>query len=125
MGQGINVLIVDYNKDECNIIKDCLLNHDNINVIGAVNDTVSALKLLKVNEVDLILIDISIPHITGLNLLNGIKKMEPKKIPKVIISSYIEEKHVIKDTAILNIDYFINKPINFKELKLVVEKLFL
>jgi len=78
------------------------------------------LALIKKEKIDLVLLDINLPGINGLEVCNRIKISE--HIPVIILSCRDEDSDVISGLEIGAEDY-IRKPFNHKELTLRVKKL--
>ena len=69
----ISVVIADDNKEFCNILNDYLLNQRDIVVVGVAKDGVEALKLIEEKKPDLVVLDIIMPHLDGLGVLEKLK----------------------------------------------------
>ncbi len=89
----------------------------NINIYQA-SDGEEGLKLIEKYPIDIILLDLMMPNMNGLEFLEKIKK-HPKYsiIPIIVVTSKSEEKTT---TYKLGADDFISKPYNPEELKLRV-----
>jgi two-component system, NarL family, invasion response regulator UvrY len=53
------------------------------------------IKMIRTGEYDLVLLDISLPDINGLEVLKELKKIKPK-LPVLIISMYPEEQYALR-----------------------------
>ncbi|AXX91517.1 regulator [Malaciobacter molluscorum LMG 25693] len=78
-----------------------------------------ALEVFNENEIDIIITDIQMPIMSGLELANEIKKTSPK-IPIIITTAFNDSQYLF-DAINLGISNYITKPIN---LKILVENLF-
>jgi DNA-binding response OmpR family regulator len=78
------------------------------------------LELIRKEKIDLVLLDINLPGINGLEVCNRIKVSE--HIPVIILSCRDQDSDVISGLEIGAEDY-IRKPFNHKELTLRVNKL--
>ena len=58
-------------------------------VIGTANDGIEALKAIETLLPDVVILDIIMPQLDGLTVLEKLKKMKLNRIPKVIILSAI------------------------------------
>ncbi|WP_287620459.1 response regulator [Parabacteroides sp.] len=88
--------------------------HKYCNLIRA-KTGLEALALFKENEVDLILMDIKMPEMTGIESLKEIRKLS-KDIPVIMQSAYVfdSDMEAAKEAGASG---FITKPINLKVLK--------
>ena len=80
----------------------------------------SALKRLKNEFFDLIISDIKMPGISGIELLKKIKTLQPE-IPVIMITAFASANDAVEAMKLGAEDY-ITKPFNLDELKLIIEK---
>jgi hypothetical protein len=111
-----SVLIVD---DEP-IIRDlCSKALKGYRVLQAA-DGEEALSIFKKGEIDVILTDVMMPRIGGIELLKRLKEIEPTLV--VIVMTGFAEKDVILNALKADADDFITKPLNLLQLKTAVDK---
>ncbi|MFT4836522.1 MAG: two-component system response regulator PfeR [Psychromonas sp.] len=79
-----------------------------------------ALKVIKNNTFDLVILDIELPKIDGLSLLHYIRNHNHTAV--ILLTAYAAEEHRIRGLK-LGADDYISKPCNFTELSLRVEAL--
>ncbi|MEM3532238.1 MAG: response regulator [Candidatus Methanomethyliaceae archaeon] len=118
MEGGAKILAVDDDENILCSIKEILTSK------GYMVDTVTtgneALQKLKDNFYNLIIIDIKLPDIEGLNLFEMIKDTLPK-IRKVVITGYPSMMNAIKALN-LGANVYLMKPISPNKLVEVIEK---
>lgn len=102
-------------KSICNYLK--LLNFE----VEVVYDGLSAISCIDSNEYQLFLIDINVPHVNGLELLEHVRKGN-LHAPVIIITASLEMGNMVKAYDSLCNDY-IKKPFDIKELELRISKL--
>lgn len=106
----ISVLIADDNKEFCSILNDYLLNQRDIVVTGIAKDGIEALDLIQEKEPDLVILDIIMPHLDGLGVLEKLNNMNLKKMPRVIILSAVGQDKITQKAIKLGADYYVVKP---------------
>lgn len=106
----INVIIADDNKEFCNILSDYLLNQRDIMVTGIANDGVEALKLVEEKKPDLIILDIIMPHLDGLGVLEKLNSIDITPMPRVIVLSAVGQDKITQRAINLGADYYVVKP---------------
>jgi signal transduction histidine kinase len=79
-----------------------------------------ALKVLERQEIDLVLVDIMMPVMNGLDLLLQAKERDPAQL--VIVMTGYADKDIILRALKANADDFIQKPINLLQLKSAISK---
>jgi len=83
-------------------------------------DGIEALSVFQKESIDMIITDIAIPKMNGLELIKKIREVD-ENIPIVITSGYYE-KDILFSAIELNTTAFISKPISYKTLLKAVEK---
>ncbi len=119
MGKRVNILIVD---DE-EIVRDSLsswLMEDGYEV-EAVESGVRALEILPSREWNLLLVDLKMPGMDGLQLMDEIKKLRPD-IPIIIITAYATVETAVKAMKNGAYDYLV-KPFNPEDLSMTIQKI--
>ena len=106
----ISVLIADDNKEFCNILNDYLLNQKDIVVTGVAKDGREALELIESQQPDLVVLDIIMPHLDGLGVLERLNNMDLPKIPRVIVLSAVGQDKITQQAITLGADYYVVKP---------------
>ena len=106
----ISVLIADDNKEFCSILNDYLLNQRDIVVTGIAKDGIEALDLIQEKEPDLVILDIIMPHLDGLGVLEKLNNMNLNKMPRVIILSAVGQDKITQKAIKLGADYYVVIP---------------
>ncbi len=110
----ISVVIADDNKEFCSILNDYLLNQKDIVVIGIAKDGLEAIELIKEKQPDLVILDIIMPHLDGLGVLERINSMELMKMPRIIILSAVGQDKITQQAITLGADYYTVKPFDME-----------
>jgi len=82
-------------------------------------DGASALELIKLNKYDLVLLDHNMPEITGLELIEYIKKNTPDTIA-VMITGYQQMSSFAAKG--LGADEYLTKPFKLKDIEDIIDK---
>jgi two-component system chemotaxis response regulator CheY len=116
-----NILIVEDSSMTRAMIRAVAEEFDDIETIEAANGF-EALKLLPTEEFSLIITDINMPDINGLELINFVKKDERyKSIPLVIISTERSEEDKRRGMGI-GADAYLTKPFKPEELQEIIKR---
>jgi two-component system cell cycle response regulator DivK len=109
------ILIIEDNPSNLKLIRDLLI-YQKYNVLEA-TDGKTAINLVLENfkDVDLILTDLQLPDIDGLEIINCLKASpESKDIPIMVVSAHAMEVDIKKCMDAGCVDY-ITKPINVQD----------
>ena len=106
----ISVLIAADNKEFCSILNDYLLNQKDIVVTGIAKDGREALELIQQKQPDLVVLDIIMPHLDGLGVLEKLNGMDLDKMPRVIVLSAVGQDKITQQAITLGADYYVVKP---------------
>lgn len=112
--EKISVLIADDNKEFCNILNDYLLNQSDIFVVGIARDGIEALRLIEEKKPDLVVLDIIMPHLDGLGVLERLNNMNLTNIPRIIILSAVGQDKITQRAITLGADYYVVKPFDME-----------
>lgn len=120
------ILVVDDNQDVLDLLQDELTAEGY--VVETANDGLAALRSLKREKPDLLIIDIMMPGISGPGVMSLIQEREHyrtlREIPTIVISARTNIEFVQEEGLELTIDDYLAKPIDFDQLQdLVARKL--
>ncbi len=113
------ILIIDDSKIMCEITKN-LFEHRNFNVIIA-NTALDGLALIKNNDISLLLLDIELPDIHGLALLDKLRELNLLNNFLVLVVSGNDNPSIIRDALKGGASNFLKKPFLFEEFLLKVD----
>jgi DNA-binding NarL/FixJ family response regulator len=120
MKQSINILIADDHKIVRDGIKRYLNNDNNFNLLYEASNGREAYDFLKDNQVDVILSDLNMPEMDGLELTEKVVKEYPDT--KVIILTMMDEPHYIKKLMGSGAEGYLFKNSGVDEVKQAIRK---
>lgn len=74
----VKVLVVDDFEPWCRLICSMLQKHPGLQIVGEVSDGLEAVQRARELQPDLVLLDIGLPDINGIEVARGIRKFSPK-----------------------------------------------
>ncbi len=113
-----HILIVDDDPSLRNMLSIVLKKEGYL--ISTAENGKAALKFLKKNDVELIISDIKMPDLSGIELLKMVKTIE-SEVPFILITAYSSTNEAIEAMK-LGADDYITKPFNLDELKIILHK---
>jgi len=120
MREKIRVLLVDDHQLILDGLKSLLKHIDNLVVAGEANNGREALRLLDIFNVDVVLMDIDMPVMNGIEALKEIKRIKP--LIKVIILSMHNESGMVKNLLGIGADGYLLKSTSQDELIRAITK---
>jgi two-component system response regulator (stage 0 sporulation protein A) len=106
----ISIVIADDNKEFGDILYEYLNNQSDIEVTGIARDGVEACELITAKTPDIAILDIIMPHLDGLGVLEKMNSLPLKKRPLFIILSAVGQDKITQRALSLGAEYYIVKP---------------
>ncbi len=114
METNARILIADANPEFCSLLTDFISNEKDFEVLGSANDGIEALALITELKPDVLIMDLQLSQLDGLELLRRLPQTGVKC--KVVVLSGFINQNVLADCATLGVDYFIPKPCDISSL---------
>ena len=119
MGEKTKVLIVDDHMVVVEGIKSALMDHPDLDVVGTACNGEEALERLESLKPDVIILDVSMPGMSGVEVTYRIKEMEES--PHIVIFSMFNEKEYIVSLFRAGISGYILKDEPIEDLLMAVD----
>ena len=107
-------LILDRLNEMLSVFKD-------VDIVGSYNNGTDALGAIKISNPNLVVLDISMPGLTGLQVLKEARKENPNT--KFIILTFYASNNYRKEAFKLGADYFLSKVDDFEKVADVVSEM--
>lgn len=109
--EKLNVAIADDNEILLDLLEEIIKSDDELNVVGKARNGEEAYGIIKDKEPDVVLLDIVMPKMDGLCVMNKVKKdTSIKKQPAFIMISAIGQESITEDAFEMGANYYIMKP---------------
>jgi DNA-binding LytR/AlgR family response regulator len=112
----MKVILVDDEPKALGLLTSYLKHFSSFELVGTFRNGLKALEFLNTNTVDVVFLDINMPHLSGLSL----SKMLPKETAIVFTTAYSE--HAVESYDVHTIDYLL-KPISLERFSKSITKL--
>lgn len=110
MTNKIRVLIADDNREFGDILNEFLGSQEDIEVAGVARDGIEALNLIAQTIPDVVVLDIIMPHLDGLGVLERINNMALDTKPVFIVLSAVGQDKITQRALSLGAEYYVVKP---------------
>lgn len=111
MAENIRVIVADDNEITREMIVDCLSDDPQIDVVGQASDGREAIRLIKLYNPDVVLLDLVMPMADGIGVMETVSdEMESIRRPRFIIVSAAGSEEIVNHALRTGAAYFIMKP---------------
>ena len=107
--EKIKILIADDNIDFVSTVVTYLSSQEDIEIVGTAKDGVEAFNKIIDTNPTIVLLDVIMPHLDGLGVLEKLN-MTNKKLPIFIMLSAVGQDNVTARAINLGAEYYILKP---------------
>jgi len=107
----LNIAIADDNDRVVQLLDAIISEDDELEVVGRASNGEEIVDIIKQKEPDVVLLDIIMPKIDGLSVMDRVNKdLSVKKHPAFIIITAVGQEKITEDAFNLGADYYILKP---------------
>lgn len=110
MRDKISLLIADDNIEFGNLLRDYIKQEDDIEVVDVARDGIQAVEMIMTLAPDVVVLDIIMPNLDGIGVLEKIAVKQLIKKPLFIILSAIGQDVFVQQAIKLGVEYYIVKP---------------
>ncbi|MEQ2526117.1 sporulation transcription factor Spo0A [Bacillaceae bacterium CLA-AA-H227] len=112
----IKVCIVDDNRELVGLLEDYVSSQEDMEVVGVAHNGQECLEVLAETDPDVLVLDIIMPHLDGLAVLERVRELKKNSLPSVIMLTAFGQEDVTKKAVELGASYFILKPFDLEHL---------
>ena len=116
MSEKIRILVADDNNEFATTLINYLSKEENMEVIGVARDGNEAYEKIVELQPDIVLLDIIMPHLDGLGVLEKLSETQMDKKPICIILSAVGQDKITQKAINLGAQYYIVKPFDISVL---------
>ena len=107
----LNVVIADDNERMLQLLGEIVTNDEDLHLMGTAKDGEEAYQLIKEKEPDVVLLDIVMPKLDGLGVLDKVNSdVAMKKHPSFVMVSAIGQEQITEAAFARGAIYYIMKP---------------
>ena len=112
----IKVLIADDNREFCGILRDYFSNEPDFELVDVCSNGMEVLEVLAKKSVEVLILDLIMPYMDGIGVLEKLDTLNLEKRPKIIILTAFGQENITQRAVQLGADYYILKPFNLQVL---------
>ncbi|MCX7922313.1 MAG: sporulation transcription factor Spo0A [Clostridia bacterium] len=110
MKEEISILIADDNIEFGNLLNHHISQEPEFRVIGVAKDGIEAIEMIQSSAPDIVVLDIIMPNLDGIGVLERMAQIKLDKKPQFIMLSAVGHDLFIQKAIILGAEYYIVKP---------------
>ena len=110
MKEKITVLIADDNKEFAETLLGYLRKEEDMEVLGIAKNGQEAFDMIVKEEPNVLLLDVIMPHLDGLGVLEKITGIDINKKPLTIMLSAVGQDKITQKAVALGAQYYVVKP---------------
>ncbi|NLW06561.1 MAG: sporulation transcription factor Spo0A [Clostridia bacterium] len=116
MKEPIKVLIADDNREFCEVLEEFFNEKQDFILSGIAHNGQEALDLIEERQPDVVILDIIMPHLDGIGVLEKMQMFNLEPRPKIVILTALGQESMTVRSVELGADYYILKPFDLEVL---------
>lgn len=108
----LKIVVADDNREFNELLSEYLAKEDDLEVVGNAFNGREVIELVKEKEPDIVLLDIIMPHLDGIGVMEELNKIELPKKPRIIMLTAFGHENITQRAVELGASYYILKPFN-------------
>ncbi len=116
MKKNIDIIIVDDNKEFCQLLSEYFSLQDDVNVLGIAYDGQQGLELIHNTDADILILDLIMPYLDGIGVMEEMNQRGLNKDMKTIILTAFGQEEITQRLVELGASYYIMKPFDLDKL---------
>lgn len=108
--------VADDNRELVNLLEDFIQSQEDMDVVGTAYNGQECLELVEEAQPDVLILDIIMPHLDGLAVLEKLNDRQLEKRPNIIMLTAFGQEDVTKKAVELGAAYYVLKPFDMDTL---------
>lgn len=113
MSESIRILLVDDNRELIEALKEFFSSQPDFELVGVAYNGQEALELIEKSRPDVVVLDLIMPHLDGIGVLEKFSGETNSYKPKFVILTALGQESVAQKAAELGASYYVVKPFSF------------
>lgn len=119
----IQIVLADDNKDFSEILRELLSKQPDMEVVGVAANGLEACDIIIEKQPDVVILDVIMPYLDGIGVLERINQVELVKRPLVVMLSAVGQDKITERALSLGAEYYIVKPFDMDTLTMRIRQL--
>lgn len=114
--EKIRILIADNNMELCDMLTEFIESQGDMTVVATAMDGEAALEALSKLVVDVMILDVAMPRLDGIAVLQRMRELDLQPNPRIIVLSALGREDIMHRLTNLGADYYVVKPMDLQVL---------
>lgn len=110
------VMVADDNREFCELLREYFDGQEDMEVVAVAHNGLEAIDFIMRSEPDVVILDIIMPHLDGIGVLERLSQMDLKKRPKIVMLTAFGQEKVTQKVIQMGADYYVLKPFDLEVL---------
>ena len=108
----IEVLLADDNREFANLLSEYISEQDDLAVVGVAYNGEEVIEIIEDKGIvpDVLILDIIMPHLDGLGVLERLRELNLEPAPKIVMLTAFGQENITQKAVQLGASYYILKP---------------
>ncbi|MFZ5825187.1 MAG: sporulation transcription factor Spo0A [Bacillota bacterium] len=106
----IRVLIGDDNREFCELLREYVEAQSDMELVGMAHQGIEVLEAVKNGDPDVLILDIIMPHLDGIGVLEQLNQLDLPRRPKIIMLTAFGQENITQKVLEMGADYYVLKP---------------
>jgi len=110
--QKIEVLLADDNREFANLLSEYISEQEDLSVAGVAYNGEEVMEMIEEKGIvpDILILDIIMPHLDGLGVLERLRELNLDPAPKIVMLTAFGQENITQKAVQLGASYYILKP---------------
>jgi two-component system response regulator (stage 0 sporulation protein A) len=109
-------MVADDNREFCELLREYFDGQEDMEVVAVAHNGLEAIDFIMRSEPDVVILDIIMPHLDGIGVLERLSQMDLKKRPKIVMLTAFGQEKVTQKVIQMGADYYVLKPFDLEVL---------
>ncbi len=112
----IKVLLADDNRELTSLLSDFICSQEDMEVVAVVYNGNEVIRYIEQQpeSIDIVILDIIMPHLDGLGVLERLREMAITPLPKIIMLTAFGQETITQKAVQLGASYYVLKPFDME-----------
>jgi two-component system response regulator (stage 0 sporulation protein A) len=104
--------LISISNDALRYLIDYFSEREDIDLVFVSHDGLKTIENIRAKQPEILILDMIMPHLDGLGVLESVNSMELEKYPRTIVLSAVGQETITQKAINLGAEYYIVKPFN-------------